>query len=255
MAGTLSTVLSVAGIAAGLTGAGVGAYDANNASIDSNAAQQASKDATLKAQQTAANQADLTKKEAVLGAQGQTQQQTGGSLTDSGTSALTDLLAGYPGYQGGTSSSAATSTGTGTGVGGSGVSGNTSSATSAGAPNIAAILAALRGQGGAGSAGGSSSLPISLAATGRRSPQRLKTSLNCLIRLSNERSLPDGRNYSSTPIDPARTQGRNRDRRPRLHGLQPVQPIPESAVSKPTAQLREGPGEDECLRRAVYESL
>ena len=150
MAGTLSTVLSIASIAAGLTGAGVAAYGANNASIDSNAAQKANANALLKQQQTAANQANLAKQEAVLGAQGQTQQQTGGSLTDSGTSALTDLLAGYPGYQGGATGP---STSTGTGIGPSGVSGG-----AAGTPDITAILAALRGQGGAGSAGSPSSI-------------------------------------------------------------------------------------------------
>ena len=163
MAGTLSTVLSIASIAAGLTGAGVAAYGANNASIDNNAAQKANANALLKQQQTAANQANLAKQEAVLGAQGQTQQQTGGSLTDSGTSALTDLLAGYPGYQGGATGPG---TSTGTGIGPSGVSGGATGVSgaaggnggAAGTPDITAILAALRGQGGAGSAGSPSSI-------------------------------------------------------------------------------------------------
>ena len=145
---------------AGVAGAGVGAYDANNASIDQNAAQKANADALLKQQQTQANQANLTKQEAVLGAQGQAQEQTGGSLTDSGTASLTDLLAGYPGYQ----------SGSGSGVsGGAGGSSSTAPAIaptslsstggSGSTPDIAAILAALRG--GSSGVGGSGSGSIS----------------------------------------------------------------------------------------------
>ena len=44
----------------GATTAGVGAYEANTASIDQSAAQQASQTATTQAQQAAANQANLT---------------------------------------------------------------------------------------------------------------------------------------------------------------------------------------------------
>jgi hypothetical protein len=107
--------------------------------------------------QNSANQANLSKQEAVLGASGQAQQQTGGSLTDPGTTALTDLLAGYPGFQAGSG----TSTGTGTGANGVGTSAsaNPGSTGSASTPDIASILAALRGQnGGAGSPGATSSI-------------------------------------------------------------------------------------------------
>jgi hypothetical protein len=120
-------------IAAIIAAAGVGTsiYEGVKSS-DQNAANQAAQQAELKQQQQAqANQANLTKQEAVLGAQGQSQTQTGGSLTDSGTAALTDLLAGYPGYQSGTSggnTSLPLSTG---GTGG------------AATPDIASILSAL----------------------------------------------------------------------------------------------------------------
>jgi hypothetical protein len=153
MAGTTATALAIAGIAAGLTGAGVTAYEGvanRDAQSDATKANQA---ALLQQQQAAANQANLSKQEAVLGQQGQAQAQTGGSLTDSGTSALTDLLAGYPGYQGG---STGAGTSTGTGVGSSGVSGGATPAPStagtgtSGTPDITSILAALR-NGGSGS--------------------------------------------------------------------------------------------------------
>jgi hypothetical protein len=146
-----------------LAAAGTTAYAANNASIDS-ADAQANQKALLKQQEQAqANQANLTKQEAVLGAQGQTQQQTGGSLTDPGTAALNDLLAGYPGYQGG---STTPSTSTGTGIGSSGVANATATPTSTGTPDIASILAALRGGGngiGGGLGLGSSSSPASIS--------------------------------------------------------------------------------------------
>lgn len=141
-------------IAAGAT-AGTSLYEAQDASANQASAQKQQQDALLKQQQTAANQANLTKQEAVLGAQGQTQQQTGGSLTDPGTAALTDLLAGYPGYQNGGTSGTGGGTGTGNGtstdagVGASGVPGNSGSGT----PDIASILAALR-NGGSGLGGG-----------------------------------------------------------------------------------------------------
>jgi hypothetical protein len=132
---------SLAAAAAGAT-----AYESNNASIDQAAAEQQQKQAT----QQAANQVNLTKQEAVLGEQGQSQQQTGGSLTDSGTAALTDLLAGYPGYQAGNAGTGGTisgGTGTGTGTG-----------AAASTPDISAILAALTngaiGAGGTGGGGG-----------------------------------------------------------------------------------------------------
>jgi hypothetical protein len=170
MAGTLATALAIAGIAAGTAGVGTAIYEGDknrSASADATASQKA---LLAQQQQSAANQANLTKQEAVLGVQGQEQQQTGGSLTDSGTSALTDLLAGYPGYQGGATGGG---TSTGAGIGPSGISGGTAttptsggagsagsagSAGGAGTPDISAILAALRGQGGAGSAGSPSSI-------------------------------------------------------------------------------------------------
>jgi len=154
MAGTLSTVAALAAAAAGLAGAGVTAYDAQDASANQASAQKQQQQALLKQQQQQAAQADLTKREAVLGASGQAQQQTGGSLTDSGTAALTDLLAGYPGYQGG---AGASGTSTGTGVGASGVSGANASipgGTPSGTPDIASILAALRNGGGSGTISG-----------------------------------------------------------------------------------------------------
>ena len=142
----------------GLTSAGVGAYEANNASIDNSANQAFQKNQLAQQQQAQANQADLSKQEAVLGASGQAQQQTGGSLTDSGTTAFTDLLAGYPGFQGGAGGSPAPSAGTGTsGVGTGGAPSSTGSGS--GTPDIAAILAMLRGQGGG--AGGATGAPTS----------------------------------------------------------------------------------------------
>lgn len=153
-AATAGLIASIIGGGAALTGAGVSAYDANNASIDQGAAQKANAAALLQQQQSAANQANLTKQEAVLGAQGQAQEQTGGSLTDPGTSSITDLLAGYPGFQGGSSG-----TSTGTGVGPSGISGGAPTPPAAGGssgapPDIGAILAALRSGGTGGGAGG-----------------------------------------------------------------------------------------------------
>ena len=123
-------------IIGGIT-AGVGAYDANNASIDQNAAQQANAKALTQEQTAAANQANLTKQEAVLGAQGQAQEQTGGSLTDAGTASITDLLAGYPGFQGGSVSGSGSTAQNGAGT----------ASTSGSTPNIAAILQALQNGG------------------------------------------------------------------------------------------------------------
>lgn len=142
----LSVIVSAAGV-------GTSVYEGVKSSDQASDAQKAQQQALLKQQQQQAAQADLTKREAVLGASGQTQQQTGGSLTDSGTAALTDLLAGYPGYQGGSS----TGTSTGTGVGTSGVSGSSSSGNTGSAPDIAAILTALRNGSGDGGFGPSPS--------------------------------------------------------------------------------------------------
>lgn len=139
-------------IAAGVGAAGVGTsiYEGIQSS-DQNSANQAAQKAQLAQEQKAqAAQADLTKQEAVLGASGQEQQQTGGSLTDSGTAALTDLLAGYPGYQSGPGTSTGTGLGT-SGIGSPGSAGTTSlDGSFSGSPNIASILAALR-SGGEGS--------------------------------------------------------------------------------------------------------
>jgi hypothetical protein len=160
----ISAIVAAAGVGTSIY-EGVASRDAQSDATKSNAA-------ALKAQQqAAANQANLTKQEAVLGAQGQAQQQTGGSLTDSGTAALTDLLAGYPGYQGGGSSAGGTGSGTtstGIGVGSSGV-GDTSASgvgTGAGTPDIAALLAALRGGAGGGLGLGLGSSPSSTLSGG-----------------------------------------------------------------------------------------
>ena len=157
--------------AAGLTETGVAAYQSNNSSIDQANAQKNQQQATLQAQQAQANQANLSKQEAVLGAQGQTQAQTGGSLTDPGTTSLTDLLAGYPGYQGGTSTTSGSGTSTGTGIGSSGVSGGASpggAGGNSGGPDIAAILATLQNSGGGGGLGSSS--PTNLSGGNWQSP-------------------------------------------------------------------------------------
>ncbi len=128
----------------GAASAGVGAYESHDASINQAAAQKANADALKTQQQAQANQANLTKQEAVRSAQGQAQQQTGGSLTDPGTFSLADILAGYPGYHssgsstGGTPAIAPTSLSSG-GAG-----------TGTGTPDIASILATLRN----GSSGG-----------------------------------------------------------------------------------------------------
>jgi hypothetical protein len=156
MSGTISaTLASLIAAGVGVAGIGTGLYESKASSDASTLAQNQDK-AQLSQQQTAAaNQANLTKKEAVLGAQGNAQAQTGGSLTDSGTASLTDLLAGYPGYQGGSAS-------TGTGIGPSGVSATGTAPPagtgSSGTPDISAILAALRGQPGGSGGSGSSSL-------------------------------------------------------------------------------------------------
>jgi len=173
MAGTTATALAIAGIAAGLAGTGTSIYEGMANRDAQSDAQKANQDALLQQQQSAANQANLTKQQAVLGAQGQAQAQTGGSLTDEGTASLTDLLAGYPGYQGGSAGSTGGSgTSTGTGIGASGVSGGAAApggggtgATGAvggtGSPDISAILQMLRGgasggQFGVGGGSGSS---------------------------------------------------------------------------------------------------
>jgi hypothetical protein len=149
--------------AVGAAGVGTGVVESVKSSDQNAADQQAQKTALAQQQQAQANQANLSKQEAVLGASGQAQQQTGGSLTDSGTTALTDLLAGYPGFQGGAGSGAsgtATSTSAGTGTN---ASSSSSTNTAGGTPDIAAILAMLRGgqPGGAGGPGGSPTSSIS----------------------------------------------------------------------------------------------
>ena len=183
MAGTLGTALSVAAIAASAAGVGTSIYEGQ-------ANRSSTADTAKKSAQATAAQANLTKREAVLGQQGQAQQQTGGSLTDSGTAALTDLLAGYPGY------STASGTGSNSGTGSSANAGTTSTAiadtanatgggmasgvgansaispttlssgggTGGGSDSssaVASILAALRGGGGGGNGGGGSTSSIS----------------------------------------------------------------------------------------------
>ena len=149
MSGTISaTLASLIAAGVGVAGVGTGLYE-SKASSDASTLAQNQEKAQLSQQQTAAaNQANLTKQEAVLGAQGNTQAQTGGSLTDSGTASLTDLLAGYPGYQGG-------STSTGAAIGPSGVSATgtapPASTANSGTPDISSILAALRNGTGGGS--------------------------------------------------------------------------------------------------------
>lgn len=142
-------------IAAGVGAAGIGTsiYEADKSRDANAAAQQANQQALLKQQQAQANQANLTKQEAVLGAQGQSQQQTGGSLTDAGTTALTDLLAGYPGYQNGSSGATGTSPSAATanlpttlGSGGDGSS------------TVASILSALQGGGATSGFSGANSI-------------------------------------------------------------------------------------------------
>jgi hypothetical protein len=138
-----AALIPLISVIVGAAGVGTSIYEGVQSSDQASDAQKAQQQALLKQQQQQVAQADLTKREAVLGASGQEQQQTGGSLTDSGTAALTDLLAGYPGYQGGSGTS------TGTGVSPSTISGaNTGTPGSAGAPDIASILAALRSGGG-----------------------------------------------------------------------------------------------------------
>jgi len=162
-----ASLLPLISIIVGAAGVGTSIYEGVKSS-DTNAADQAdNKAALLKQQQAEANQANLTKQEAVLGAQGQAQEQTGGSLTDSGTAALTDLLAGYPGYQSG-SSGAGSGTGAGTGsttatgtAPSAATSGDVGSATSNTDPSsaVTAILAALRNGGsGVGGPGAGSSI-------------------------------------------------------------------------------------------------
>ena len=147
-----AALIPLISVIVGAAGVGTSIYEGAQLSD----AQKAQQQALLKQQQAQANQANLTKQEAVLGASGQEQSQTGGSLTDSGTSALTDLLAGYPGYQGGSGSSGTS----GPGVAPSAISGASTgtpgSPGGAGVPDISAILAMLRnGQGGAGGSFGS----------------------------------------------------------------------------------------------------
>jgi hypothetical protein len=142
-----AALIPLISVIVGAAGVGTSIYEGVQSSDQASDAQKAQQQALLKQQQAQANQANLTKQEAVLGAQGQAQEQTGGSLTDPGTTAYTDLLAGYPGYQGNTGTS------TGTGVGPSGVGGTSSPAGTGSTPDIASILAALRNGGSDGGLG------------------------------------------------------------------------------------------------------
>ena len=159
MAGT--TFASIASLIAAAAATGTGIYEGVNSSNIASANNAAQKAQLTQEQQAQANQANLSKQEAVLGASGQAQQQTGGSLTDPGTTALTDLLAGYPGFQNGSAAQTnpGTGTSTGTGTSASPTSGSTPGSTDSSSNPIAAILAALRGQGGgAGGSGTPSSI-------------------------------------------------------------------------------------------------
>lgn len=153
-AALISALVGTAGVGAGIFGTVEGANEQS-----ANRAAQAAQ--LTQEQQAQANQANLSKQEAVLGATGQAQAQTGGSLTDPGTTSLTDLLAGYPGFQSGTNGTSVTGTpsgaGTGAGTGSSG--GATATGGGSASPDIATILAALRGQNGG--AGGTGSSPTS----------------------------------------------------------------------------------------------
>lgn len=131
----------------GAAGTGTSIYEGIKSNEQASDARKAQQQALLQQQQSQAKQADLTKREAVLGAQGQAQQQTGGSLTDPGTTSFTDLLAGYPGYQGGGVSGGATPAIATTGIPGAPSSGGGAT------PNIADILATLRNGGESGSEG------------------------------------------------------------------------------------------------------
>ena len=158
MSGTISaTTAALIAAAVGAAGTGAGIFESVKSGDEQQAALAANQKAILDQQQAQANQANLTKQEAVLGAQGQEQAQTDGSLTDSGTAALTDLLAGYPGYQAGSSgSSPGTIPGGGISPSGTGTPATSPGSTSSGTPDIAAILAALRNGGsGFGGPGGS----------------------------------------------------------------------------------------------------
>lgn len=105
MAGSISaTTAALISAAVGAAGVGTGLYESSKANDASQAAAKAQQQALAQQQQAQANQANLAKQEAVLGAQGQTQAQTGGSLTDPGTASFTNLLAGYPGFHGGSAS-------------------------------------------------------------------------------------------------------------------------------------------------------
>jgi hypothetical protein len=160
MSGTISaTTAALIAAAVGAAGTGAGIFESVKSGDENASNQAAQKQELLQQQEAQANQANLTKQEAVLGESGQVQAQTGGSLTDSGTAALTDLLAGYPGYQSGSSGTGATPATTSAvapttlSPGGGGGGGGTIP------PNIAAILAALRS--GAGGTGGPGTLNLS----------------------------------------------------------------------------------------------
>lgn len=148
MAGSISaTTAAIISAAVGAAGVGTSIYEGVQSSNQASAAQKEQQQALLQQQQAQARQASLTKQEAVLGQQGQAQAQTGGSLTGAGTTAITDLLAGYPGFQGGT----------------------TGPSTSGSPPNIASILAAL-GSGTNGGTGLNFSSPSSSSISGGNWP-------------------------------------------------------------------------------------
>ena len=87
-------------------------------------------------QQQQANQQSLQRQQAIAAQRGTAQEQTGGSLTNAGTQAFLNQLAGYPGFSGSA----------------------TPSTTAGGQPDISSILATLTGGQGTIS-GGSTAQP------------------------------------------------------------------------------------------------
>jgi hypothetical protein len=160
-----AALIPLISVIVGAADVGTSVYEGVKSSDQNSADQAANKAQLAQEQQAQANQANLSKQEAVLGAQGQTQAQTGGSLTDSGTAALTDLLAGYPGFQSGTSGTSSSGTsggGTSSAIApttlSAGTSGGSGAVGNSGTPDIAAILAALRSASGGGLGSGGSNL-------------------------------------------------------------------------------------------------
>lgn len=90
----VTEILAIAGLVAGAAGTGVSVYEGQK-SRDTQA------DAAKAAQQTAAQQQLLQKRESIAAAAPNAQAQTGGSLTGEGSQSFADILAGYAGQTGG----------------------------------------------------------------------------------------------------------------------------------------------------------